>query len=62
MGRIKSQVLDIKEQISIEYFKGDFDNLDELFDKVAEGMKVDRSTVEYLYNEMTQDNADPSDY
>jgi hypothetical protein len=55
MGRIKSKVLDIKEQLSIEYFKGDFDNLDELFDKIATEMKIDRSTVEYLYNEMTQD-------
>lgn len=58
MGRIKSKVLDVKEQLSIEYFRGDFDDLDELFDRIASEMKVDRSTVEYLYNEMTQD-ADP---
>jgi hypothetical protein len=55
MGRLKDKIYDVKEQLAIEYFKGDFDDIDELFDKIATEMKIDRSTVEQLYNEMTQD-------
>lgn len=51
MSKTKNLLDDIREQLAIEFFAG-FDDFDELFDRVANQMGVDRSTVETLYNEM----------
>ncbi len=51
MSRSKTHVEEIREQLAIEYFAG-FDDLDELFERVAKMFNVDKSTIETLYNEM----------
>jgi len=58
LSKTKNLLDDIREQLAIEFFAG-FDDFDELFDRVATQMKVDRSTVETLYNEMNPSDNTP---
>ena len=55
MSKRNTVTEDLKEHLAMEYFAG-FDDLDELFERVAKTFGVDAAAVEILYNEMTQND------
>jgi hypothetical protein len=55
MGKVKTIVADVQEQLAIEYFKG-FDDIDELCDRVATQLGVPADMVSKIFEDMPKDD------
>ena len=55
MGKVKTIVADIEEQLAIEFFKG-FDDIDELCERVATQLGVPTEMVSQIFEDMPKDD------